>query len=465
MNIVDERRLMALNERPYGPGPVLYWMHREHRVNDNWGLLRARELAVDRGVPLAVAYGLAPDYLEAGLRQYAFLLAGLREVEHGLEAIGIPFFLLLGDPAEVIPDLARYLAVGAIITDFDPLRIKRGWLKRIAAEVQTAVEEVDSRNIVPCRAVSEKKEWAARTFRPKIHRLLPEFLTAIPTLKPQTVPWNLDWPANDWSQAMDSLKVNSDVGRLSGPRSGELAAGALLAEFTTERLSGYAVGRNDPNGGTTSRLSAHLHFGMLSAQRVALVVIQADAPQEDKDAFLEQLVVRRELAENFCLHEPAYDSAESFPDWARRTLDAHQGDPRPYLYSRDELEQACTHDPLWNAAQREMLATGYMHGYLRMYWAKKILEWSKSPEEAMAVAVRLNDRWELDGRDPNGYAGLAWAIGGVHDRPWPERSVFGTVRSMSFRGARSKFDVQAYIQAFAVLPAPKMTKSFQRQGS
>ncbi len=195
-----------------------------------------------------------------------------------------------------------------------------------------------------------------------------------------------------------------------------------------------------------SRLSPYLHFGQLSAQRVALEVQAFDADIPAQEAFLEQLVVRRELSDNFCFHEPAYDRCEGFPAWALKTLEAHRRDPRPYLYALDEFEEARTHDPLWNAAQSQMVASGRMHGYLRMYWAKKILEWTESPEKAMRVAVYLNDRYQLDGRDPNGYAGIAWCIGGVHDRAWGERPVFGKVRYMSAGGARRKFDVAAYLE-------------------
>jgi deoxyribodipyrimidine photo-lyase len=198
-----------------------------------------------------------------------------------------------------------------------------------------------------------------------------------------------------------------------------------------------------------SHLSPYLHFGQLSAQRVALEAQGYDADIPAQEAFLEQLVVRRELSDNFCFYEPAYDRFEGLPAWARETLDRHRTDPRPYLYGLEEFEEARTHDPLWNAAQSQMVKTGYMHGYMRMYWAKKILEWTESPEEALRVAIYLNDRYELDGRDPNGYTGIAWCIGGLHDRAWGERPVFGKVRYMSAGGARRKFDAAAYIDMVA----------------
>jgi deoxyribodipyrimidine photo-lyase len=217
--------------------------------------------------------------------------------------------------------------------------------------------------------------------------------------------------------------------------------------FLQERLAQYDQRRNHPEVPGTSELSAYLHFGQISPVTVALAVRGALAPAAARDAYLEELIVRRELAINFVARNPNYDRLQGCPDWGRATLAAHEDDPRPYLYTERQLENAATHDPLWNAAQTEMVTTGRMHGYLRMYWAKKILEWTKTPARAFAIAVRLNDRYLLDGRDPNGYAGIAWAIGGKHDRPWgPRRPVFGTIRYMSAAGMAGKFDVKGYLE-------------------
>jgi deoxyribodipyrimidine photo-lyase len=214
----------------------------------------------------------------------------------------------------------------------------------------------------------------------------------------------------------------------------------------TRRLRDYPERRNHPEAALgTSRLSAALHFGHLGPRAVALAVLDADAPDAAKEPFLEQLLVRRELAVNFVARNPRYDSVEGFPAWARATLRKHASDPRPVRYDEGRLERGETHDPLWNAAQREMLWTGFTHGYARMYWAKKLLEWTRDPAEALEIAIRLNDRWLLDGRDPNGYTNIAWAIGGKHDRPWGERPVFGTVRTMTFASTSRKFDCAAYV--------------------
>jgi deoxyribodipyrimidine photo-lyase len=227
-----------------------------------------------------------------------------------------------------------------------------------------------------------------------------------------------------------------------GEREGQKA----LKNFVRRSLSLYGEKRNDPGQQGQSHLSPYLHFGQVSAQRVALEVLKSDAGREAKESFLEELIVRRELADNFCFYNPLYDRFEGFPQWAKKTLNEHRNDSRRYLYSSKVFEQGGTHDDLWNAAQREMVKRGKMHGYMRMYWAKKILEWTESPEKALAIAIYLNDRYELDGRDPNGYAGISWSIGGVHDRAWTEREIFGKVRFMSYNGCRSKFDIKAYIE-------------------
>jgi len=220
----------------------------------------------------------------------------------------------------------------------------------------------------------------------------------------------------------------------------------MLEQFINTKLNGYHDRRNNPNEDGQSNLSPYLHFGQLSAQYAALAVRNSDGPTADKEAFLEELIVRRELADNFCYYNTNYDSYKGFPDWAKQSLLEHAQDKREYLYTKEELETGQTHDEIWNKAQTDMVQKGKMHGYMRMYWAKKILEWTRTPELAMEIAVYLNDTYELDGRDPNGYVGCAWSIGGVHDRAWFERPIFGKIRYMNANGLKRKFDVEAYLQ-------------------
>jgi deoxyribodipyrimidine photo-lyase len=442
---MHENRLRLLKEAPERGGPVVYWMSRDQRVRDNWALLHAQERAVMKKESLAVVFCLVPTFLRATIRQYGFMLKGLQQVETDLEKKNIGFFLLTGRPEDEVPKFIRKHGASLLVTDFDPLRIKQAWKKAIAENINIPFHEVDAHNIVPCWLASPKQEYAGYTFRPKIKRAVPEFLCELPPLKKHPVAWRGKMTKTNWSKAIKSLEVDRAVPEVDWTTPGEKAAHRALRDFVKNRLAHYERSRNDPTRNGQSNLSPYLHFGQLSAQRVALEVQNSSAAKKVKDTFLEELIVRRELSDNFCFYNADYDSTACFPDWARKSLADHQNDRRTYTYSREQLETAKTRDELWNAAQNEMVKTGKMHGYMRMYWAKKILEWTPSPEEVLKIAIYLNDKYELDGRDPNGYAGVAWSIGGVHDRPWFERPIFGKVRYMSYGGCKSKFDVKAYI--------------------
>ena len=451
-------RAQLIHNRPQQTGPVVYWMHRELRAQDNWALLHAANLARERGQPLCVAVCLARAFGLARPEHFAFLVHGLRETAQTLKDLGIPLVVLRGEPGRAVPDFLRHVRAGLVVTDADPTRLKRGWLAQALPLLDVPVIEVDARNIVPARSATDKREYMARTLRPKIQRLLPEFLDEFPELAAQPTPWPSTYgalPLPDWDAlaAEFGLFPFATSGDESGAPAflpGETAASARLEAFLAAGLPRYADDRNTPVEPAGALLSPYLHFGQISSQRVALRVLAArGVPVAARDGFLEQLIVRRELAENFCLHTPNYDTPDAFPAWATATLAKHQADLRPHLASEAELMDARTPDPLWNAAQRQLLGTGHMHGWLRMYWAKQILLWSTDAATALARCLRLNDSLSLDGRDVNGYAGVAWSIGGVHDRPWPERSVFGTVRSMTFNGARRKFDVAAFVRGWS----------------
>lgn len=454
--LVHAERVHNLTGKPApGTGPVLVWVHREMRAKDNWTLLHGLDLAQERGVPVAACFCLAATsngkgFLGAGRRQYDFLLAGLAELYGDLRDLNIPLIMRTGEPGQEVPALARELNASALVTDFDGLRLKRTWIERVCRKLgDRAVFEVDARNVVPCWAASDKREYMARTIRPRITRRLHEFLTEFPEPAPQTLRLDQADPGPPDLAALAAwLKPDESVPVVDWIAPGPRAARKGLDDFLANRLDRYAADKNDPNKEAVSLLSPWLHFGHVSAQRVALRVSASGANPDSVQSFLEELIVRRELADNFCLHTPDYDRVPGYPAWARESLALHANDRREYLYDEAGLENAATHDPLWNAAQRQMTTTGHMHGWLRMYWAKKVLEWSRSPEEAQARCVRLNDRWLLDGRDANGYAGIAWALGGVHDQAWKERPVFGKVRYMNFNGARRKFDVDAFISAW-----------------
>lgn len=444
--VVDITRVRQLNSKAEGKGPVIYWMSRDQRVSDNWALLYAQEKALEKEQPLIVLFCLVPRFLDATLHHYHFMLEGLKEVEGRLKDLNIDFKLLSGQPEEQIPVFVQEQKAGAIIADFSPLIINRSWKEQIVPKIGVAAFEVDAHNIVPCWEASPKQEYAAYTIRPKINRLLPEYLVDLPLpIKHPHKTYVFD-QITDWSGADSNLKVDSTRAPVEAFIPGETAAREAMDDFLENLLPYYSNLRNDPTADGQSDLSPYLHFGQLSAQRLAYEVKKKAGNTTYGADFLEELIVRREFSDNFCYHNDHYDSPEAFPNWAKETLSAHLADRREYLYSLEQFEKAQTHDDLWNAAQTEMLKRGKMHGYLRMYWAKKILEWSSSPEQAMKTAIYLNDRYSLDGRDPNGYAGIAWSIGGVHDRAWPERPIFGKIRFMSYKGSKSKFNVQKYIE-------------------
>jgi deoxyribodipyrimidine photo-lyase len=439
-------RVRSINREQPKKGGVIYWMSRDQRVRDNWALLHAQKLALKAREALAVVFCLVPEFLHATIRQYGFMLRGLEEVEHDLAKRNIPFFLLTGAPEKILPRFLRTNRVGMLVTDFDPLRMKLKWRHVVARIIDIPFSEVDAHNIVPCWAASSKQEYGAYTIRPKIKRLLPEFLTEFSVLKRHPFTWQGKTEPVDWAAARKNLNVDTDVPEVDWLTPGEKAAHKALHRFIQHKLSRYAEDSNNPALDAQSNLSPYLHFGQLSAQRIALLVIKSLIGIKSKGGFLEELIIRRELSDNFCFYNSNYDNVGCFPAWARESLQKHQKDRREYVYTLKEFEEGRTHDNLWNAAQMEMKKRGKMHGYIRMYWAKKILQWSESPGKAMKIAIYLNDKYELDGRDPNGYVGIAWSIGGVHDRAWGERPVFGKIRYMSYNGCRSKFDVEAYIE-------------------
>lgn len=446
MHGVNPHRVKLLQAGRNQVGPVIYWMSRDQRVHDNWALLHAQNLALETGSELIVIFNLVPDFLEATIRQYGFMLAGLQQIEKELRKFNIPFYLLAGKPEVTISNFIDEFRGSVIVSDFDPLRIKRIWKRELAKRIKIPFYEVDAHNIVPALYVSQKIEFGAYTIRPKIHRALPEFLVEFPGLLKMKKSGEQIFPEAAWVKIRANLKIDFSVKEVEWIIPGEKAAKKALHKFIEGGLNEYDGLRNDPVKNAQSNLSPYLHFGQISAQRIALEVQKLKDHSESTESFLEELIVRRELSDNFCYYNTNYDSFDGFPDWAQKTLNEHRSDRREFIYSLKEFEAAKTHEELWNAAQGELAQTGKLHGYMRMYWAKKILEWSSSPEEALKIALYLNDKYELDGRDPNGYAGCAWAIGGVHDRAWTERPVFGKIRYMNLNGCKRKFDVKKYVE-------------------
>ena len=437
-----DRRCRQVTSGTRGDGPVVYWMDRDQRGADNWALLWAQQEALINEKRLEVIYCYDPSVKTA--RQAIFELEGLRELQQMLLQYNIDFHLLTGVPVETIPLYLKSCGCHALITDFSPLRPKRNLLEKLIKLLSVPIYEVDSHNIIPVWITSEKKEYGAYTIRPKVNRLLDEYLTDFPLLEVCQKKNLRGAEAIDVSSLVSQAAVQH-AGRLSWLVPGEQEAHKAMRRVL-DRLHTYADHRNDPTRNGQSNMSPYLHFGQLSPQRLALEVRTSGVPVESRDSYLEELIVRRELADNYCFYEPYYDHFMGFPEWAQRTLEEHRHDQRDYLYSYDELEQARTHESLWNGCQRDLLCRGKLHGYLRMYWAKKILEWTSSPEEALAYTIKLNDTYSIDGFDPNGYTGIAWSIGGVHDRAWRERPVFGKIRYMNESGCRRKFDTACYLE-------------------
>ena len=451
-SLLGNRRARRRNQAalPRQGAAVVYWMQRAQRAVDNPALDAAIESANLLGLPCVVHLGLVPFYPGANLRHLTFLLDGVGELAAAIEARGAAF-VLRPYPDHRLAPFVEEVGAALVIGDENPLRAPEGWRRTLGETLKVPLVTVDADVIVPS-ALFPKEEFAARTLRPKIQRELGAYLRPsrephaqyrlAGTARPRSAPIEADALLERWP-------VDRSVPPVATARGGTLAGAAALAAFVDDGLATYADRRNQPHVAEgTSRLSAYLHFGHLGPRQIALAATEAPLPpsaEPSRAAFLEELIVRRELAINFVARNPHYDSFAGLHPWARATLDQRRGDPRPHLYDAATLEAARTHDELWNAGQHELVSTGRMHGYVRMYWAKKILEWSATPEQAIATAIHLNDKYLLDGRDPNGYTGIAWAIGGKHDRPWaPARPIFGTIRYMSFASTSKKFDWKAY---------------------
>jgi deoxyribodipyrimidine photo-lyase len=329
------------------------------------------------------------------------------------------------------------------VTDRGYLRIEKQWRKKVSENIGCAMFQVETDLIVPLEEASLKEEYAAYTIRKKINSRIFEFIVPVKEEKP-----DIFYPGLA-GESQESLDVESILRKLPFSdkfptvkfRGGTSEALGYLESFIDNRLSFYDEKRNDPSLDFTSHLSPYLHFGQISPVYAALKVLETKS--DGADAFLEEMIVRRELSFNFVSYNPFYDSFDSLPEWAKTTLLEHEKDRRDYIYSTEEFEGSLTHDRYWNAAQLELVLTGKMQGYMRMYWGKKIIEWTETPRKAFDTALYLNNKYALDGRDPNSFTGVAWCFG-KHDRPWKERPVFGKIRYMNSNGLKRKFNPDLY---------------------
>jgi deoxyribodipyrimidine photo-lyase len=446
--LVEAQRLLELNDAPERSGDyVLYWMQQSQREAFNPALEVAIAAANRLSLPLLVGFGLMDDFPEANARHYAFMLEGLRETARSLRARGIAFVMRRGAPDEVALSLARRAAL--VVCDHGYLRIQKQWRAHVAQAAGRRVLRVEGDVVVPVGVAASGAQVGARTLRPKIAAHRERFLAPLRRVRPRVPGHALAVPGDvsldDLPGLLARLRLDRSVAPVPQLRGGYLQARRRLQAFTGGGLRGYVAARAHPGEPQASMLSPYLHFGQISPVEIALAVQGAAAPRADRDSFLEELIVRRELAANFVDNTPDYDRYECLPAWAQRTLALHARDRRPVTYGYEALVGARTHDPYWNAATREMLMTGYMQNHMRMYWGKKVLEWSASPQQGYAQLLRINNTYFVDGRDASSFANVGWVFG-LHDRPWPERAVFGNVRYMNAAGLKRKTDIEVYVR-------------------
>nr|CAH8827175.1 unnamed protein product [Trichobilharzia regenti] len=477
-----------------GRGGVLYWMSRDQRVQDNWAFLYAQRLALKFEVPLQVCFCLVPAYQADTLRHFKFMIGGLAEVEQECLSLNIPFHLLNAaehgvniedvssgckfrwsdenalsnqteriqteflydeNVATAVVNLVKSLNIGCLITDFCPLRAPRSWVKKVVQEMPTFIPfcEIDAHNIVPVWCGSDKREYSARTIRTKLFAQSSVYLTEFPPIIKH--PYTSENTPNpppiiDWETVLSKYVGDKSVKPVDWAIPGTQAGFNVLYKFIEKRLEKFDPHRSNVANPALSGLSPWLHFGQISPQRAVLEVVAVQKQYgRSADIFIEECFNRRELADNFCFYTPMYDSIQGAYEWARETLMKHATDKRDPAYTKLQMENAQTADDLWNAAQRQLVRKGKMHWFLRQYWAKKILEWcAEGPEAAIQIAVYLNDRYSLDGTDPNGYVGIMWAICGIHDQGWSERPIFGKIRYMNYKGASRKFSVPTFVARY-----------------
>jgi deoxyribodipyrimidine photo-lyase len=450
--------------RDGGPDPdgkcVVYWMQRAQRGVDNHAVDLAVKIANLLALPLVVYFAGIANFPHANLRHYAFLNQGLPDIEADLAARKISFVMRRA-PHESHERLLADVGAAFLVGDENPLREPERWRRELASRIRIPFWTVDADVVVPSKLI-EKAQYGAYTIRPRLYRLLPDYLHEYENLKAEHE-WKRPGGFHVDSVHEDITRGWRDLDRSVGPvemwKGGTHAGLERLKLFTEKLLAKYDAERNHPETDGTSCLSPYLHFGHLGPMTIALAVDAAAKVNPKlraaRDSYFDELIVWRELAVNFVRYTPNYDSADCAETWAKTTISEHARDERERIYTLHQLEHAQTHDDLWNAGQIQMVRFGWMHNYLRMYWAKKILEWTPDVATAVKYAIHLNDKYLLDGRDPNGYAGVAWAILGKFDRAWGERPIFGKIRYMSGASTGKKFNSKLYIQQMGLLPEQK----------
>jgi deoxyribodipyrimidine photo-lyase len=440
-----------------GGRSIVYWMQRSERGRDNSALDVAVELGNQFDLPVVAYFAAISNFPHANERHYRFLNQGLPDIEHDCHERGVGFVMRRApqeDPLRFLADVGAAMVVG----DENPMRAMEHWRRSMAAKLAIPYWTVDADVIVPSKLL-EKAQYSGAVIRPRLMRRLAEFVQPFTNPK-ATKPWHMPRGFAHDSVHEDITRGWTDLDRSVPPvedwKGGHSEAMRRLHKFVDHKLAAYDDDRKHPEKDGTSRLSPYLHFGHIGPMTIALAVQAATKTHPGlgsaRDSFFNELITWRELSINFCRYNPHYDSIACADNWARATIAEHDLDKREHLYTRTQLERAETYDDLWNAAQTQMVRDGWMPNHLRMYWAKKILEWTPNAETAQKYALYLNDRWFLDGRDPNGYTGVAWAVLGKFDRPWPEREIFGKRRYMSNASTGRKFDSKRYIADVQQMP-------------
>lgn len=453
MGILKDRvKTLNSNQLIYANDYIVYWMQASQRINYNHALFKAISLSNELNKPLVVYFTLTDQFPDGNARHYNFMLEGLLEVKENLDERNIPFFIEYTDVIEGVINICKDAC--CLVTDRGYLNIQKLWRKKISSQIACQMIQVESDLVIPIEIASSKEEYAAYTLRKKIEPLIEDYLIpfSLPSINVKNKitidslkhvielknPTAID-------KIINKLNIDYSVRKTHHYTGGYSKAKALLFDFIENKLSKYDELSNDPSKNMTSNLSPYLHFGQISPIEIAFEI--KNSQKKGQEAYLEQLIVRRELAFNFIYYNENYNqSIDNFlHNWVLKTMQEHIHDKRDYIYSLEEFEKANTHDPYWNAAENQLVKTGDMHNYMRMYWGKKVIEWSDTYQNAFDILIYLNNKYALDGRDPNSYAGVAWCFG-KHDRAWTERPVFGKLRYMNANGLKRKFDIDLYVE-------------------
>ena len=449
--MIENTRIKLLNEKTIqNRKSVIYWMQSSQRSSFNHALEYAIQISNKLNKFLKVYLVINKSYPEAQNRHFIFMLQGLHEVQKELTQKNIQMILEIGNPIQIISKISQKSCL--IVTDRAYTKTINFWKKEVSNKIDCQLVQVETEAIVPIEEVSNKEEYGAYTIRPKIKKLLGDYLHPLNTsdIKNKYTSRNLFKNIEKTKKIIENLKPVSTPTKEIFYKGGSVAAKQELKKFLEIKAKNYIIDKNNPSLDVVSNMSPYLHFGQISPLEIALEVLNHEIPQDSKESYLEELIIRRELSFNFVFFNASHDNFDCLPKWCKDTLINHKKDKRSYIYSLEELELAKTHDPYWNAAQKEMVIKGKMHGYMRMYWGKKIIEWTKNPETAFSNALYLNNKYQLDGRDPNSYTGVAWCFG-KHDRAWKERNIFGKIRYMNANGLRRKFNIEAYVNQVRTL--------------